>query len=440
MQLTYNQFRKVADKSSEKLYDKFSEIFAESENAALMALYDDKIIVLDEETNQPYICSYDYSNGILSVSGFELIDLTENDDTVLGEKVGDLFDIENDPIVPTEELVEGFRLKFYDNARREITEAKDNKLRKIYDNPSIMAKHKLRELRDRNYAQIHELMTKPFVRKLSAKLQLEAENAVSQSLNKVDWSNKKGYKVDTNVYNYISPDIKSLEDKEIKAKMKALAGKLYKLWKTDAFRQKFSNFTFDLQQAEALEDAIEAAEMFFENNKELFLLEPSRYQEVMMRTALMTNSKNANTLVEIMNKLLIHDDIKAIKEDYYESLGATPEQIAEVMFEQDDEEKAAELSPDAVAEPSEPDKKSKEKKDKAADEVDDENIKEIVATLKTIKKQLDSDSDEADFLSNIISDLENAKAKGIEDTRLKEIIDFLAGATKGEEEEEEEEE
>lgn len=427
MELTYNQFRKVASKSSDKLFDKFSRIFAESENTALMALFDDKLILLDEEINQPYICDYQYSDGILNFGKFESIKLVENDDTVLENKVNQLFDIVGDPRITLDELVEGFRLKYYDNARREITEARDNKLMKIYEGADIKVKHNLRELRDKNYAMVMELLNKPFMKKISARLRLE-ENPIAQSLNKVDFTNKKGYKVDTNIYQYLEPDIKDLEDKTIKKKMTALAGKLYKLWKTDAFKQKFMNFTMDLKQAEDLETSLEAAESFFENNKELFLLEPSRFEEVMLKTALMVEAKDANVLVDIMKNLTQHPDIMAIRESYFNSLGATPEQIAQIMFEQETELPAA-----PEVEPEEP------KKAKVADDVEMEELKEIIATFKAIKKQVEADSEEADYLEGIITDLENAKAKGITDDRMKDIIDFLQGASEKPEKEKEKE-
>jgi len=428
MELTYNQFRKVASKSSDKLFDKFSGIFAESENAALMALFDDKFILLDEDKNQPYICDYQYSDGILSFGKFESIALIENDDTVLENKVNQLFDIVNDPRVTLDELVEGFRLKYYDNARKEITEALDNKLMKIHESTDIKVKRNLRGLRDKNYAMVMELLNKSFMKKVAARLRLE-ENPIAQSLNKVDFTNKKGYKVDTNIYTYLEPDITDLEDKTIKKKMQALAGKLYKLWKTDAFRQKFTNFTMDLKQAEDLETSLEAAESFFEDNKELFLLEPSRFEEVMLKTALMVESKDANVLVDIMKNLMQHPDIAAIKESYFNSLGATPEQIAQIMFEQEAELPAA---PAPELEPEEPKKKAK-----VADDVETEELKEIIATFKAIKKQVEADSEEADYLEGIITDLENAKAKGVTDDRMKDIIDFLQGATEEPEKEKE---
>jgi len=431
MQLTYNQFRKVAEKSNEKIFQKISEIFAESENAALMAMYDDKLVLLDEETGQPYVCDYDFSNGVLSFGNFEPIELIENDQSYLEEKVEDLFDIVNDPPVTTEHLLEGFRLKFFDDAKKEISEAIYNKSRMIFENPDIKIKHVLREVRDRNYALFENLKKKPFVKKLKAKLEME-DNAIAQSLNSVDFSNKKGYKVDTNVYQSLQPDISTL-DNEIKKKMKALAGKLAKLWKTDAFRNKFEKFVFDLQQSEDMDEAIGTARLFFEDNKELFFLEPTKLDEIILKTALMSSSsKDANIMVEIFNKLLQHPAIMEVKEEYFDSLGASPEEIAHIMFEQEAE--------DAQDQNAENDKTSdSDKKENAADDLEVEELNDIIAVFKEIRKQLEDESDVAAFVDNIIDDLEEAKAKGISNDRMKEIIDFLQGAKKPEEGEEEEE-
>lgn len=432
MQLTYNQFRKVAAKSSEKLFDKFSGIFAESENAALMALFDDKIILLDEITNRPYICEYTYTGGILSFGKFEPINLVDNDNTVLESKVHELFDIENEPPASLDELVEGFRLRFYDNTRREVTAAKDNKARKMHENSDIRVKHELRDLRDKNYALISELLRKPGMKKLIAKMALSEEDAVASSLNQVDWNKKKGYKVDTNIYTYIEPDMKDLEDKSAKRKMSALAGKLYKIWKTDAFRKKFMSFSTDMKEAADFEDAMEKAEMFFEENKELFLLEPTRFQEVILKTALMVNSKDANVLVEIFNKLMRHPDVVAIKESYFDTLKATPEQIAQVMFEQDE---IPAIGPEA------PDSEGASAAKEEEEEPDEETIqilKDTIATFKKIKETVPADSDVEDTVDGIIDGLENIKAKGITDDKMRGIIDFLQGSTPKEDEKEDE--
>jgi len=429
MQLTYNQFRKVVDKSSDKLFEKFTEIFAESENAALMALYDDKMILLDEDTNNLYICDYDYSDGVLSFSNFEPLELVENDSSYLEEKVNDLFDIVNDPPVTVDELLEGFKLRFINDARMEFNEAIYNKNKKIYENPLIKVKHSLREVRDANYGMIKELLRKPFMKKLQAKLTLEQENEVVRSLNKVDFSNKKGYKVDTNVYTYLQPDISKLDD-EIKKKMKQLAGKLAKLWKTDSFRAKFEKFIQDINQSESYEEALDVAQLFFENNKELFLVEPSRLDEIILKTALMTSSsKDANLIVEIFRSLLKHPEVKTIKEEYFDSLGVSPEDIARLMFEQED----AETEEPAKEEPS-------AKADTAADDLETEELNDIIAVFKSIRKQLEDDSDEAIYIDSIIDDLENAKAKGIEDEKMRSIINWLASAKEEEAPEEEEEE
>lgn len=441
MQLTYGQFKKVASKSNNKLFDKFSEIIAESENAALMAMYDDKLILLDEDTHKPYACTYSYSNGVLEISDFEPIDLAENGGDLLHDKVDQLFDIESDPAVSTSELIEGFRAKYHDHVKAEITEAIENKLKKIYGNPSIQSLFQLREARDLQYNAISELLSRKSMKKLQAGLRLEGDS-IEQTLNRLDWENKKGYKVDTNIYTYIEPDIKDLEDKSAKKRMKALAGKLYKLWKSDVFREKFSNFQFDLKQTEDMEEALDRAELFFEDNKELFLLESSRMDEVILKTALMVAPADANELVEIFKQLVRHPNIKAIKESYFDGLGASPEEIAQIMFEQD-ELSPPPAAPGVEAPPAEPEEGEEEapkpKKSKAADDAKEQDIKDAIAIFKKIKSSVD-DPDAEQYVDNLTKSLEYIQSDGIESSKINFIMDFLHGALEKPEESEKEKE
>ena len=112
MVLTYNNFKKVVEHSAEKMFNKLSEAIATSDNAALVSMYDDKLIVLDEETNELFLCNYLYENGILTMRNFEKVSLTENDENYLDEVVADYFDIDSEKKVTVESLVTGFNLKY----------------------------------------------------------------------------------------------------------------------------------------------------------------------------------------------------------------------------------------------------------------------------------------------------------------------------------------
>ena len=52
---------------------------------------------------------------------------------------------------------------------------------------------------------------------------------------------------------------------------------------------------------------------------------------------------------------------------------------------------------------------------------------------------MDDDSPEMDYVEGIISSLDNAKVSGIEDSKMKEIIDFLSSAKDEKEEEDNDE-
>ena len=77
MHLTYNKFKQVVDNSSEKLFNKIAEAVSTSDNAALVAMYDDKLILLDEENEKFFLCDYLFENGVLTIHKFESVSLTE---------------------------------------------------------------------------------------------------------------------------------------------------------------------------------------------------------------------------------------------------------------------------------------------------------------------------------------------------------------------------
>ena len=65
MQLTFNKFKTVVDSSSEKVFDKIAEAISTSDNAALVAMFDDKLILLDEDKQDLYLCDYAFENNVL---------------------------------------------------------------------------------------------------------------------------------------------------------------------------------------------------------------------------------------------------------------------------------------------------------------------------------------------------------------------------------------
>jgi len=66
-----------------------------------------------------------------------------------------------------------------------------------------------------------------------------------------------------------------------------------------------------------------------------------------------------------------------------------------------------------------------------------EDVKKIVDILGKIKKQLEDDSPEAEYVGGLISSLEGLD---IEDSKMKEVIDFLSSVEAPKEEDEEEKE
>jgi hypothetical protein len=73
--------------------------------------------------------------------------------------------------------------------------------------------------------------------------------------------------------------------------------------------------------------------------------------------------------------------------------------------------------------------------EESSSDLDTEEVNKIIDIFKKIVKQLESDSPEAEYVQGLISSLDSAKVKGIEDSKMKEIIDFLSSAKAPKEEE-----
>jgi hypothetical protein len=113
-----------------------------------------------------------------------------------------------------------------------------------------------------------------------------------------------------------------------------------------------------------------------------------------------------------------------MKRKFFKDNNLTEEKIAHINRLAEEDE-----LPEA---PSAPSGDDSEEEDSASAEsttdLDTEEVNKIIDIFKKIVKQLESDSPEAEYVQGLISSLDSAKVKGIEDSKMKEIIDFLSSA------------
>ncbi len=420
MQLTFNKFKQVVNKSSEKVFGKIAEALAASDNAALVSMYDDKLIVLDEEREDFYLVNYTFENNILSMNDFELVGLTENDDTYLEQVTEKYFDLDDEEPITVGEMMTGVNLKFKNNSRSIFNEAKDRKYRKIMESPRIRAIKKARDVRDMFLEDIKSLMEEDFMGKLQLKVDGDKKTGIPATLNKVQF--KTPYPIKVNIDQGKPVNLIKIKDNaNVIDALGSLAGHLSDKWKSDVFRGKFEKMVKDILATESVELAKTAVMNFLDENKELFLLKKELFEELITKTTLMVGEGDSDTVVGIFESIVNSKPGRMMKRRFFKENNLTEEKINEInRLAEEDELPPAPAAPEASADEGEAEESSSD--------LDTEEVNKIIDIFKKIVKQLESESPEAEYVQGLISSLDSAKVKGIEDSKMKEIIDFLSSA------------
>jgi hypothetical protein len=428
MQLTFNKFKQIVDKSSEKVFGKIAEAIAGSDNAALVSLYDDKLILLDEERDNFYSADYSYQNGVLSMKNFEPISLIENDSSYLDQVVGQFFDLDDDKPVTIGEMMTGVNLRFKNNSNQIINEAKDRKYRKIQESPRIRAIKKVRKVRDLFAEDIKKLMEEDFMGQLKLRVDGDAKNSVPSAINRVKWETPYTVHVNTEQGRPVNM-IKIKDNTSVIDAMADVASHLSDKWKSDSFRNKFEKMVKEILATESIELARTAVLNFLDENKELFLLKKDLFEELITKTTLMAGEGDSDTVVKIFNNIVESKAGRMMKRKFFKDNSLTEEKIAEINRLAEEEDALS--IPEPKEEGGDKEKSSDldaPKDDESSSDLDSEEVNKIIDIFKKIAKQLESDSPEADYVQGLISSLDSAKVKGIEDSKMKEIIDFLSAA------------
>lgn len=442
MQLTYNRFKQAVDRSNEKLFDKIAEAISSSDNAALVSMYDDKLILIDEGTEDFYLCDYKLENNVLSLSNFEEIGLMENDDTYLDEVVERYFDLDDDTPITLGEMMTGFNLKYRNDSEPIINEAKDRKYRKIMESPRIRAIKKARSARDYFAEDIKRLMEENWAKEITHKVQ-NSQDSIPSALSKVSW--KEDYPIKVNVDQGKPVNILKIKDNtNAMDAMKNLASHISDKWKSSSFRNKFEKMVSQIMQTESLEMGKNSVLNFLDENKELFILNKDLFEELIVKTTLMAGEGDTDTVLDIFENIMKTQDAKRMKARFIKDNNLTEEKIERVnMLAEQEEADSVDTQTQSDSEMPAPGDGGSEE---AGNDLDTEELNKIIDIFKKIRKSLEDDSPEAEYVDGLISALDSAKVKGIEDSKMKEILDFLGSTKKkgaeeeGEEDEEVEEE
>ena len=433
MQLTYNKFKQIVDRSSEKVFDKITEALATSNNAALVSMYDDKLIVLDEKKNNLYLCDYVFENNILTVHNFDLISLFENDETYLDEVIDRYFDLDDETQITTQDFMTGFRLKYKNESKNIVAEAKDRKARKIMDSPRIRALKKARVTSKMYKEDIERLMEEPFMKWLDGKLynpNIKGDGSIASALADVNFETPYPIKVNTDIGGPADELITLRDNTNVMDAMGSLASKISNLWKSDSFRDKFEKMINSIMKTESTELAQTLILSFLDENKELFVLNDNLFEEVITKTSLMIGEGNTEPIVKTFQKIIKESKQARIMKIRFLKDNNLDEGKIEEICRLVEEGEAADNSENAPASTGTTSTATDAPADTSADgnNLDSEQVNKIIDIFKKIKKALEEDSPEAQYVDGLIAALDSSKVKGVEDSKMKEIIDFLNSA------------
>ncbi len=415
MQLTYNKFKQVVSKSSERIFDKIAKTLAMTENAALVAMFDDKLVLLDEKKEQLYLSDYVFENSILKIHNHERIKLSENDDSYLDQVVGKYFDLDDDTPISVNEMMTGFNLKFKNQSLDIITEAKDRKYQAIMESPRVKAIRTVREVKNLFKEDIDRLWEEDYMQPLSLKAD-NAKDAIPSTLKSV----KFDYPYDVTIVNTDvgSPApalLKIAGETNVMKAMTDLAGRVDQKWKSDSFRKAFATAIESLLKTESIELAKTTLLNFLEENKELFLLDEKKLEELLVKTSLMTGETDTDSIVSVFNKIIESKAGKQMKYKFFKDNGLNEEKLSQFKtIMEEGEVPAPEASTETPAVPAE-----------EGEDIDWAAIEAIKGVLNKIRGKIEDDSAEAEYVDGLLGKLDKAKLQGLDKGSLKEIFDLL---------------
>lgn len=418
MQVSYNKFKQLVDSSSEKLFDKIAEAIATSDNAALVAMFDDKLILLDEKKKDLYLVDYVFENNVLTMHNFQPVELSENDGSYLEEAVSRYFDLDDESPITTRDLMTGFRLKYKNESASIFTEACDRKAKKVQKNMKIRSMKKARKARDIFKEDIAALMEEPFMKHLTLKVQGD-QDSIPTALNSVAWNTSYPVSVNTDIGGPADDLITLKDNTNAMDAMKGLALKISEKWKNDAFRAKFADMISKIVQTESVELAKTAVLNFLDENKELFLLKDGMFNELVTKTTLMLGEGNTEPVLQIFTNIMESKRGRQMKNEYFQKYNITEEALDQINSEAETSEEPA------------PADTSKG----IGNDLDDESVDKVISVFKKIKeamKEKGKETPEYDFIQTIIDRLKEFKEAGTDsDSVMKDVVDFLnnAGST-----------
>lgn len=405
MDLKYSQVAQLSELSNDKIVNLIKNKIAESENAAAALVFDDKIVVLNEDNERFYAADYKVDNNALSLTKWEPMNLVPDNDTRLEELSEKLFDPSSEKEITSRNLVEAFQLKYSSEpVRILINKTAIEKKSIVESNSRIKAIREARKTREAVSDDIVDLMEDS---KISALLsRIKDAGATQASITSIDFKSP----ISVSLFEEESSKVINVSaKKKSKKRNNNIKKKVKNMWTSESFKSDLSSFIAEMADSE---DAKETLEKFVNQHVEILILEESELEDLILKTSLMVGeSKKSDSLAELFKEYYNLEETKTIREEY----------ISRNSLVEAEEEAPAEdpEAADAGAEPEEPKESDKETS------IDEDSINKILKIMTKIRSSLEDKTTEAKYVESFVDALEDAKVGSIGEGKLKEILDFL---------------
>ena len=419
MDLKYSQIAQLSNFSNDRMVEVIKTKLAESENAAAALVFDDKLIVLDEATNDLYTVDYKVENKALKLSGWDKVRVLPDNETKLEELAEGYFDPLNDRPITVKSLVEAFRLKYADEPfRRLINKTAIEKRSIVESNANIKALNEVRKVRSYFSDDIRDILEDTKISTLHHMI-MESDST-QNSLTHVDFKSP----VSISLFEEATDKVINLSAaKQTKVRSGNIKKKVKNLWTSESFKEDLKSLIEDLSKSD---DIKETLAKFVNQHKEILVLEADELEDLVLKSALMVNeAARSDSLVTLFNDYYNLNEAQKAREEFIKR-----NRIDEA---DDDEEVEVEVDVDDEEEPA-------EKKDKKETSIDEDSINKILKVMNKILDSLEDKTMEAKYVQSFVKALEDAKVGSIGEGKLKEILDFLSSVYEQAQAEESEEE
>jgi len=408
MNLKYSQVAQLSNFSNDRMVNLIKNKVAESENAAVALVFDDKLVVLDEDKEKFYIVDYKVKNEnkALSLSNWESIQLVPDDDVRLEELSRKFFDPQTQEEITARDLIEAFKLKHSSEPVRSlINRAAIEKKSIVESNSRIKALREVRKTRKLVSNDIFDIMEDSKIKAMYS--EISKDSPVQGSITSIDFRSP----ISVALFEEESSKVINLsEKKQCKTRSGNIKKKVKNMWTSESFKEDLKKLIVEMVESE---DTKKLLGDFINQHVEILVLEETELEDLILKTALMVGeSKKADSLVELFKEYYNLEEAQQIKGEFINRNSLNEE-------EEGEEDTAAADDEEEEEEPKE--KKPSEKETT----IDEDSINKILKVMNKIKENLEEKTMEARYINSFISALEDAKVGSIGEGKLKEILDFL---------------